>query len=125
MPVSQSANPGGPGGGGSGGGGGSVGLVNLSAPTCSSNGSMAGMLFVLDRLAPNLSHRIVGSACSSFEGGLYFLTADLAFRGTSTIDSWQMTVANTMEIMGTSCAVNTYKGKFAGMPPVRKVTLLE
>ena len=57
--------------------------------------------------------------------GLRRITADLAARGTSTTGSWQMTVANTIEIMGTSCAINTFGGKFAGMLDVRLVTLVE
>ena len=62
---------------------------------------------------------------TTFQGGLYFLKTDLAFRGTSESNAWQMVVANTMEVMGTSCAYNDYEGTFAGMPPVRTVTLME
>ena len=116
---------------GGGGGGGGEGLVNLVAPSSASLtvDGIAGILFFYDRTAPVgppiLSNRIVGAACSTFQGTMYFLTTDLAMRGTSVSDAWQLVVANTYEIVGTSCAINTYEGTFAGMPPVRTVTLME
>ena len=125
------AAQGGPPGGGGGGGGGGEGLVNLVAPSSASLTveGITGMLFFYDRNAPlgppTISNKIVGDSCSTFEGGLYFPKTDLAFRGTSNSDSWQLVVANTMEVMGTTCAYNSFEGTFAGMPPVRTVTLME
>lgn len=121
----------GQGGGGGGGGGGGEGRINLVAPSSATLtvDGITGMLFFYDRNAPlgppTISNHIVGDSCSTFQGGLYFLKTDLAFRGTSSSNAWQMVVANTMEIMGTSCAYNTFEGTFAGMPPVRTVTLME
>ena len=72
-----------------------------------------------------LTQKTAGSAQSIFKGTLYFPNALLAFRGTNDSQSWQMVVADTAEHVGESTSVNDFKGNFPGMPPVRKVTLLQ
>ena len=96
--------------------------VTLHAPVLGTNGSVPGMLFWS---TSTLTQKTAGSAQSIFKGTLYFPNALLAFRGTNDSQSWQMVVADTAEHVGESTSVNDFKGNFPGMPPVRKVTLLQ
>lgn len=118
-----SGNGGGNGNGnGNGGGGGADPLVQLHAPVTGTNGSIPGILFWATSAD---THKAAGNAQSNFKGTLYFPFGDLVFRGTNDSDSWQMIVADTAEHVGTSTSVNDFGGAFPGMPPVRKVTLLQ
>ena len=105
---------------------GSGGDVNLHAPSTDAFGGIPGVLFFVDRRAPAHTHKIVGGSNSSFTGTIYMPSADLALRGQSAVAShWQLVVADTMEIVGTSNVTNTFGGYYPNLPLVRKVTLLE
>ena len=105
---------------------GSGGDVNLHAPSTDASGGIPGVLFFVDRRAYAHTHKIVGGSNSSFTGVIYMPSADLAIRGQSSVDShWQLVVADTMEIVGTSNVTNTFGGYYPNLPLVRKVTLLE
>ena len=96
--------------------------ANLHAPVAGTNSSIPGILF----WSPSTkTQKATGNAQSSFQGTLYFKNALLAFRGTTDADSWQLIVADEAEHVGNSTSVNNLASTFPGMPPVRKVTLLQ
>ena len=96
--------------------------ANLHAPVAGTNSSIPGILF----WSPSTkTQKATGNAQSSFQGTLYFKNALLAFRGTNDADSWQLIVADEAEHVGNSTSVNNLASTFPGMPPVRKVTLLQ
>ena len=109
-------------GNGGGNGGGNAPGVNLYAPVTGTYDSIPGILFwsPSDR-----TQKTAGNAQSVFNGTLYFPNALLTFRGTNDSSAWQMVVCDTGEHVGNSTSVNNFKGTFQGMPPVRKVTLLQ
>ena len=89
----------------------------------------AGMLFWNDESAPyeKPGSVLAGTSDSLFEGVFYFPSTHLAFRGTSGNGGWQLIVAYTAEVVGTSSTLSGDfgLGGYAGAPVVRKVTLLE
>ena len=94
---------------GGGSGYGSVSIVgtanlNLSAPTVSSNGAIAGVLMFGDRSWNNSSSVSVdGSASTKLEGLLYFPTAGISFVGsTSCHGKYLGIVADTINLVGSA-----------------------
>ena len=98
--------------------------ATLKAP---STGYYKGVLFFNDRDMPDSppGAMILGTSSSTLEGVLYFPSVHLKFAGTSQSGAWQILVANTIAVNGTTDAYVHDNGA-AGLPDfLRKVTLLE
>jgi Flp pilus assembly protein TadG len=96
---------------------------NLSAPT---SGPYAGVLFWDDKNAPNTppGNVIAGTSGSSLTGAMYFPSTAVTYTGTSATSSWQMIIADTIKVSGTS-SVTGYNVGNPVPPPTRIASLVE
>ncbi len=99
------------------------GVMDFSAPN---SGPYEGMLFWNDRNAPNTNpgSTIAGNSSSRFEGAMYFPSTHVNYAGTSTAAAWNMIIANTISIVGTTTVTGNYSASTI-RPPTRRATLVE
>jgi hypothetical protein len=97
--------------------------ANFSAPD---SGPYEGMLFWNDPNAPNRNPGsvIAGTSTSRFEGAMYFPSTHVTWAGTSDAANWNMIVANTIKVAGTSLVTGNFSASTIA-PPTRKATLVE
>ncbi len=108
-----------------------IGAQTQADFTGRTEGYYQGFLFWNDRYMPDLNPgaSIVGTTNSYLEGVMYFYSVHLKFRGNSETGGWNMIVANTLSIAGTSDVVANmpdFDSSTTGMPSLlRRVTLME
>jgi Putative Flp pilus-assembly TadE/G-like len=96
---------------------------NFSAPT---SGPLAGILFFQDRAIPNSAagSTVSGNSTSTFDGALYFPTTTLTFSGNSSLNGYNIVVANKVALSGNS-TIGTNYSSLQGGSPIRGTVLAE
>lgn len=96
---------------------------NFSAPT---SGPLAGILFFQDRAIPSSAagSTVSGNSTSTFDGALYFPTTTLTYSGNSSLNGYNIVIANKVALSGNS-VIGTNYSSLAGGSPIRGTILAE
>jgi Flp pilus assembly protein TadG len=96
---------------------------NFSAPT---SGSLTGILFFQDRSIPSgaAGSTVSGSSSSTFDGALYFPTTTLTYSGSSSLNGYNIVVADKVALSGSS-TIGTNYSSLTGGSPIRGTILAE
>jgi len=96
---------------------------NFSAPT---SGALAGILFFQDRSIPSggAGSTVSGNLSSTFDGALYFPTTTLTYSGNSSLNGYNIVVADKIALSGNSTIGNNYSA-LANGSPIRGTILAE
>jgi hypothetical protein len=97
--------------------------ANFSAPT---SGPMTGILFFQDRSIPGSAagSSVSGNSSSTFDGALYFPTTTLTYSGNSSLNGYNIVVANKVSLSGNS-TIGTDYSSLTGGSPIRGTILAE
>jgi Flp pilus assembly protein TadG len=97
--------------------------ANFSAPT---SGPLTGILFFQDRSIPSSAagSAVSGSSSSTFDGALYFPTTTLTYSGNSSVNGYNIVVADKLSLSGNSSIGNNYSS-LTGGSPIRGTVLAE
>ena len=89
--------------------------ANFSAPT---SGPLAGILFFQDRSIPSSAagSTITGNAGTTFDGAIYFPTTQVTFSGNSSVNGYNILVADKLVISGNSTVSDNYSSLADGSP---------
>jgi hypothetical protein len=98
--------------------------LNLSAPT---TGPQAGILFFQNRAIPvgSAPSDIEGSEGAGYSGTLYFPTTDLVFRGTPSVNTYELIIAWNLEFKGNVALYSNYASLPGGVSPIHTSGLAE
>jgi Putative Flp pilus-assembly TadE/G-like len=96
---------------------------NFSAPT---SGTLTGILFFQDRSIPSGSagSTVSGSSSSTFDGAMYFPTTTLSYSGSSSLNGYNIVVADKVALSGSS-TIGTNYSSLTGGSPIRGTILAE
>jgi hypothetical protein len=96
---------------------------NFSAPT---SGPLTGILFFQDRSIPSSAagSTVSGSATSTFDGALYFPTTTLSYSGSSSLNGYNIVIADKLSLSGSS-TIGTNYSSLTGGSPIRGTVLAE
>ncbi len=96
---------------------------NFSAPT---SGALVGILFFQDRTIPagSVGSTVSGSSASSFDGAMYFPTTTLTYSGSSSLNGYNIVVADKVALSGSS-KLGTNYSSLTGGSPIRGTVLAE
>ncbi len=96
---------------------------NFSAPT---SGVLTGILFFQDRSIAGgaAGSTVSGSSTSTFDGALYFPTTTLTFSGNSSLNGYNIVVADKVALSGSS-TIGTNYSSLTGGSPIRGTILAE
>jgi len=96
---------------------------NFSAPT---SGALTGILFFQDRSIAGgaAGSTVSGSSTSTFDGALYFPTTTLTFSGNSSLNGYNIVVADKVALSGSS-TIGTNYSSLTGGSPIRGTILAE
>ena len=97
--------------------------ANFSAPT---SGSLTGILFFQDRSISSGSagSTVSGNSSSTFDGALYFPTTTLTYSGNSSLNGYNIVVADKVSLSGNS-TIGTNYSSLSGGSPIRGTVLAE
>jgi hypothetical protein len=97
--------------------------ANFSAPT---SGPLTGILFFQDRSIPGSAagSSVSGNSSSTFDGALYFPTTTLTYSGNSSLNGYNIVVANKVSLSGNS-TIGTDYSSLTGGSPIRGTILAE
>jgi hypothetical protein len=96
---------------------------NFSAPT---SGPLTGILFFQDRsiASGGAGSTVSGNSSSTFDGALYFPTTTLTYSGNSSLNGYNIVVADKVSLSGNSSIGNNYSS-LTGGSPIRGTILAE
>jgi hypothetical protein len=100
----------------------------LSAPTVSSGGAIAGVLFFDDRTPAgggNLANKITGGTSTNFVGALYFPSTQLQYAGGTNAAAYTIIVADQLSFVGNTIINDTYTTLPGGHSLVQTANLAE
>jgi len=97
--------------------------ANFSAPT---SGPLTGILFFQDRSIPGSAagSTVSGNSTSTFDGALYFPTTTLTYSGSSSVNGYNIVVADKLSLSGNSTLGTNYSS-LTGGSPIRGTVLAE
>lgn len=97
-------------------------IVDLVAPT---TGTYAGILFFGDRtLAAGTNNFLTGTSDSTWQGTIYFPTANVTFSGTSDTTAYTILITDTITLNGNTSIHNDYSS-LAGGAPIKMASIVE